>query len=89
MGSYEAFVCIDRLDAIGIYDEAKKIYPLLASHSPNREMIIFWRNEKNFVSLHSFSQQKVIVQWCNGSTPDFGSVSLGSNPGWTTKSRGG
>ena len=24
MGSYEAFVCIDRLDAIGIYDEVKK-----------------------------------------------------------------
>ncbi len=26
----------------------------------------------------------VIVPWCNGSTPDFGSVSLGSNPGGTT-----
>lgn len=25
------------------------------------------------------------VQWCNGSTPDFGSVSPGSSPGWTTK----
>ena len=24
-------------------------------------------------------------QWCNGSTTDFGSVSLGSNPGWSTK----
>ena len=28
----------------------------------------------------------VIVQWCNGSTPDFGSVSPGSSPGWTTES---
>ena len=27
----------------------------------------------------------VIVQWCNGSTPDFGSVSPGSSPGWTTQ----
>ena len=26
-----------------------------------------------------------LVQWCNGSTPDFGSVSPGSNPGWTTR----
>lgn len=24
------------------------------------------------------------VQWCNGSTADFGSACLGSNPGWTT-----
>ena len=27
----------------------------------------------------------MIVLWCNGSTPDFGSVSLGSNPSRTTK----
>ena len=27
------------------------------------------------------------VQWCNGSTTDSGSVSLGSNPGWTTKTK--
>lgn len=26
----------------------------------------------------------MFVPWCNGSTPDFGSVSLGSNPGGTT-----
>lgn len=26
----------------------------------------------------------MIVLWCNGSTADFGSVSLGSNPGRTT-----
>lgn len=25
-----------------------------------------------------------IVHWCNGSTSDSGSASLGSNPGWTT-----
>ena len=25
------------------------------------------------------------VQWCNGSTTVFGTVCLGSNPGWTTK----
>ena len=23
-------------------------------------------------------------QWCNGSTTDFGSASLGSSPGWST-----
>ena len=27
----------------------------------------------------------MIVLWCNGSTADFGSVSLGSNPSRTTK----
>ncbi len=26
-----------------------------------------------------------IVQWCNGSTIDSGSVCLGSNPNWTTE----
>lgn len=25
------------------------------------------------------------VQWCNGSTTVFGTVCLGSNPGWTTQ----
>ena len=25
------------------------------------------------------------VQWCNGSTTVFGTVCLGSNPGWTTE----
>ena len=24
-------------------------------------------------------------RWCNGSTADFGSACLGSNPGWTTE----
>ncbi len=27
----------------------------------------------------------MIVPWCNGSTPVFGTVSLGSNPGGTTR----
>lgn len=30
-------------------------------------------------------KRMVIVPWCNGSTTDFGSVCLGSNPGGTTK----
>ena len=29
--------------------------------------------------------KKKTDQWCNGSTPGFGSVSLGSNPGWSTR----
>jgi hypothetical protein len=28
----------------------------------------------------------MIVPWCNGSTGDFGSLGLGSNPSGTTKS---
>lgn len=34
--------------------------------------------------LQPVSVKRNIVQWCNGSTADFGSACLGSNPGWTT-----
>ena len=30
------------------------------------------------------ASKQALDQWCNGSTPGFGSVSLGSNPGWST-----
>jgi hypothetical protein len=29
--------------------------------------------------------QKIIVQWCNGSTSDSGSACEGSSPSWTTE----
>ena len=32
----------------------------------------------------AFQLKPPIVSWCNGSTTDFGSVCLGSNPGETT-----
>ena len=38
-----------------------------------------WLIKKFFVSL-----QPEIDQWCNGNTADFGSVVLGSSPGWST-----
>ena len=31
------------------------------------------------------ARQTHIVHWCNGSTSDSGSASLGSSPGWTTR----
>ena len=45
-----------------------------------------------FLSLKTTIKKKIYLcrlkrvtdQWCNGSTPGFGSVSLGSNPGWST-----
>lgn len=43
------------------------------------------------LSLHSHREkpmllsQKSLDPWCNGSTPDFGSVSLGSSPSGSTK----
>lgn len=40
----------------------------------------FWVYEKKFY----FCTAK-FVRWCNGSTGDFGSLSLGSSPGRTTK----
>ena len=49
--------------------------------------------EKKVVLLHPLSREKEslffeestgIVHWCNGSTSDSGSASLGSSPGWTT-----
>ena len=41
---------------------------------------------KNFQKKNIFlPPQKNDDQWCNGSTPGFGSVSLGSNPGWSTQ----
>ena len=51
------------------------------------------KNEKKVVLLHpllrgkTLSQicRKQIVHWCNGSTSDSGSASLGSSPGWTTE----
>ncbi|GEM_PF-2292721 len=35
--------------------------------------------------IFAFPYGERIVPWCKGSTTDFGSVSLGSNPGGTTK----
>lgn len=40
---------------------------------------------KKVVFLQTFSRERKSVQWCNGSTSDSGSASLGSSPGWTTK----
>lgn len=49
------------------------------------------RNKKYDISLAiskkciTFATQMKIVLWCNGSTPDSGSVCEGSNPSRTTK----
>ena len=51
------------------------------------------RNKKWDISLAiskkciTFATQMKIVLWCNGSTPDSGSVCEGSNPSRTTKVR--
>ena len=50
----------------------------------------FRKRRLDLIATHCYLLQYVafettIVQWCNGSTPDFGSVSPGSSPGWTTK----
>lgn len=51
----------------------------------SKKMISACRNYNSFIFLQPVSVKKQIVQWCNGSTADFGSACLGSNPGWTTK----
>ncbi len=33
------------------------------------------------------ASKRGIDQWCNGSTTGFGSVSLGSSPGWSTNNK--
>ncbi len=51
---------------------------------------LFCDNKKLNYLCTAFEQKAfnfVIVPWCNGSTPGFGSVSLGSNPGGTTINR--
>lgn len=40
---------------------------------------LFWQLKKTTIFASS------IDQWCNGSTTVFGTVSLGSNPSWLTK----
>ena len=43
------------------------------------------RVSKKDVILHSHSRYEImIVEWCNGSTADFGSACQGSNPCSTT-----
>ncbi len=45
-------------------------------------------NKMSFVSQNScIFAADLDAQWCNGSTTDSGSVSLGSNPGWATKNQ--
>ncbi len=46
------------------------------------DKIGFYKINFNFALRY---KRKILVPWCNGSTTDFGSVSLGSNPGGTTK----
>ena len=47
-----------------------------------------WKKRRTFAPLSKGSNLvKVIVSWCNGSTTDFGSVCLGSNPNETTSTR--
>ena len=47
-----------------------------------------WKKHRTFAPLSKGSNLvKVIVSWCNGSTTDFGSVCLGSNPNETTSTR--
>ena len=52
----------------------------------NLKKIIFLLHvSKKAVSLHSHSRYEImIVEWCNGSTADFGSACQGSNPCSTT-----
>lgn len=52
-----------------------------SDHSLQFCLAIIWKFNNRLVHLHS---QRRIVLWCKGSTTDFGSVSLGSNPGRTT-----
>ena len=40
---------------------------------------MFYHSKKNI-----FLPPQNDDQWCKGSTPGFGSVGLGSNPGWST-----
>ena len=42
-------------------------------------------SENERPALESVDILLIIVPWCNGSTPDFGSVCPGSSPGGTTK----
>ena len=51
-----------------------------------KKIIFLLRVLKNVISLHSHSRYEImIVEWCNGSTADFGSACQGSNPCSTTK----
>ena len=41
--------------------------------------------KQTFKKKYIFAASKqALDQWCKGSTPGFGSVGLGSNPGWST-----
>ena len=59
---------------------------ILIRYKKNLKKIIFLlRVLKNVISLHSHSRYEImIVEWCNGSTADFGSACQGSNPCSTT-----
>ena len=60
--------------------------PRAARFSP--ENLGEWKKRRTFAPLSKGSNLvKVIVSWCNGSTTDFGSVCLGSNPNETTRTR--
>ena len=50
--------------------------------------MVAFRSPKPSVRVRVFLLLQEIEVWCNGSTTDFGSVSLGSNPGTLTKQVG-
>ena len=50
--------------------------------------MVAFRSPKPSVRVRVFLLLQEIEVWCNGSTTDFGSVSLGSSPGTLTKQVG-
>ena len=50
--------------------------------------MVAFRSPKPLVRVRVFLLLQEIEVWCNGSTTDFGSVSLGSSPGTLTKQVG-
>ena len=63
-----------------------KFFTILIRYKKIKKKFIFLlRVLKNVISLHSHSRYEImIVEWCNGSTADFGSACQGSNPCSTT-----
>ena len=51
-------------------------------------VMVAFRSPKPSVRVRVFLLLQEIEVWCNGSTTDFGSVSLGSSPGTLTKQVG-
>ena len=71
------------VQAIWQFSSLSKIF-----HKPKNEIRTVQKKKFHFfpcaIRKNSIFAADFSAQWCNGSTPDSGSVSLGSNPGWAT-----